>query len=223
MKKFLLATGLVLLFGTSLSAQRVKFDYLRAAYFGWSTLTNVNYYGNWAEGTSSCPGFLEQDMGKSFGFAIDVCSFRFILDRQERFDVELAMRFSFEDHVFKNPGTTLVMAGGKPWPVPTAVGVGKSKTHMGYVGLPLDISYRTGKFKIYVGATAEILMDSYVKYKYPETRYSIQGVNNFRSVVEIGMSYRHLGIYANWAVTPLFKQGTGSDARTLSVGLILCK
>lgn len=219
MKKFLISLALLCSFAFTSGAQRITFDWLRSMYFGFSTFTQTNYYGNWAD--TSCPDFLDQRAGQSFSFAFDAFAFNISLDHKRNWELMAGLRFTFGDHVFRNPGYTLVDVNGQPWPAVTPASTSKSKIHTDYVGIPLDIRFNVGKFSLFAGASAEILLNANCKYKQPSTRYVISGVNPFRSVAEVGMTYNHIGIFAQYSLTPVFKPGTGSDARELKFGFLL--
>ncbi len=211
----------MILLGAALnsSAQFVRFEWLRQINIGFSALTGINYYGNWAE--NSCPDFLQQSVGKNFTFSFDAVNFNFRLSPDRMFELAAGMRFTFIDYVFKDPRYTLINLNGKPWPSATPDGVRKSKVHADYIGLPVDFVFNYGRFSAYAGITAEILLGAFAKYKDPCTRWTLSGVNPFRSVVEVGMTYRHFGIFANYAISPLYSPGVGSDARSLSFGLLI--
>lgn len=208
------------LFALNSGAQVVRFEWLRSVYFGFSTLAGINYYGNWSD--TSCPGFLEQHTGKNFMFALDAASFAFNLDGQRKIELETGLRFSFMEFCHKDPSVTLISLNGLPYPTRTPAGTVKSKFHTDYVGIPVDVSFNFTNVSLHAGVSAEILLDSYSKYKYPHTRNPLRGVNIFRSVAQVGISYKNMiGIYVNYAITPMFTAGSGSDARSLSFGLNL--
>jgi hypothetical protein len=81
-----------------------------------------------------------------------------------------------------------------------------------------------GKENIFVKKRLDFNVDalasSYVKYKNPDkTKYSINGFNNIRYRTRASISLHDFGIYADYSLTPLFREGVGNDGRVLSIGI----
>ena len=74
--------------------------------------------------------------------------------------------------------------------------------------------------RAFVGASAEYRVGGYTKYKNPKHRAPHSGIfSPFRATVEAGVSYKTLGLFVSYGLTPLFPEEL-SDARTLSFGII---
>ena len=184
-------------------------------YFGATTLTNINYKGAWAN--TGLGNFLDFNLPRSFMFGIEVVNVNF---RFGAVGLSLGVRYTYMDLTFQNNYTTIDMAGNPMTIAPTATNGKKSKIHATYSGVPARLSLNFGKASIYAGATLDVLLDGYAKYKQPKTRYKVPVFNRFRGTVEGGFSYGNLGVFVMYGLTPVFDSDL-SDAHTLTFGLLL--
>jgi hypothetical protein len=66
----------------------------------------------------------------------------------------------------------------------------------------------------------DMLTSSYVKYKNPgKTQYNISGLNNIRYRTGVSATVSGFGIYADYALTPLYRESVGNDGQVLSIGV----
>ena len=194
-------------------------------YFGASTLAGEAYKGEWAVAEKMIPGFQEMQIPKSFVYGLDMVSLNFGMD-EAPLKVSLSLRWTFMDFTFKNPANTFREVNHTY--IPYAIGLEtasydgkKSKIHANYLGVPLRIKYKIGDGFVYAGASAELLISGYTKYKKPKVRTTNSGIfSPFRATLEAGFGYEGLGFFVLYGLTPLFPAGL-SDARTLSFGLVL--
>ena len=202
-------------------------------YFGWSTLTNVNYKGAWAVYNSD---FLQTDLGKNFVYGLEMAAIHFS-SADGPLDVSLGLRWTFMDFTLDNSQTTFRKAFPNlttgemhftdtyfPFPIKAEAANydgRKSKIHGNYLGIPLRMTLHYGKARVFVGASAEYLISGYTKYKHPKFRQDVTPMfNRFRATVEGGFYWGILGVFANYGLTPLFPD-TLSDAHTFTFGIIL--
>lgn len=189
-------------------------------YFGWSSLTNVNYKGSFA---STNTPFLDMNLGRSFTYGLT------LLDVNLRYGAlgfSMGLRWTFMDFAFENTDYTIRPDGGSYSPVliksidPSYDGR-KSKLHTNYFGIPARLSLNFGKATIYGGASVEYLVNGFAKYKNPKGKMQMNPLfNRFRATVEGGFSYGNLGVFVQYGLTPLFRQDL-SDARSLTFGILL--
>ena len=188
-------------------------------YFGWTTLTNINYKGTWSTGSMS--NFLNFDTGKNFVYGLQILGMDI---RYGAFGINLGARWTFMDFTFRDSYTTMVQAGNSF--VPAAINVtgyngAKSKIHASYFGIPMRLSLNFGKATVYAGGSVEFLTNGYAKYRAPKSKTQMKGLfNSFRATVEGGFSYGNLGMFVQYGLTPLFPASL-SDARTLTFGILL--
>lgn len=193
-------------------------------YFGCSVLTNVNYKGAWADTHLSNPDFLDMRIPKSFVYGLEIASAH-IRPVDSPLDVSLGLRWTFMDYTFTNSAITIGKVSDNlymPAPLPGSDhDYRKSKIHANYFGAPLRVALHFGQVVVYGGASAEILLGGYAKYKRPKARQQITpAFNKFRATIEAGFSYGNLGIFAQYGLTPVFPESL-SDARAISFGLVL--
>jgi len=192
--------------------------------FGTSVLTGVNYLGGWSEAERAYPDFLDLDTRKNFVYSLEMVSMRM---RSGAAELSLGLRWTYMNFTFSDPSLTLRQTLDKtyvPFPIAlesNAYNYAKSKLFASYLGIPVRFSLNYGKATFYAGASAELLMDHYTKYKRPKVRRPAPGLfNKFRATLEAGFSYGGVGLFVNYGLTPLFPERF-SDARTLTFGLIL--
>lgn len=207
-------------------------------YFGWSTLTNLNYKGAWnyaidAPATVNSSPFLDTRTGKNFVYGLEMAALHFSKPGG-MLDVSLGLRWTFMDFTlansaltFRNQTPTSYNGNAKvfmPYPIKAEAANydgRKSKIHANYLGIPLRLTLDCGKVKVFAGASAEYLISGYTKYKFPKYRQDATPMfNRFRATVEAGVQYGILGFYANYGLTTLFPDSL-SDARTLTFGIVL--
>lgn len=204
-------------------------------YFGTTVLTDLTYNNWWGTYEALYPDFMDLDTRKNFVYALDLVSMH---ARAGVVDLSLGLRWSFMNFTFRDPALTMRPASeasalisavvpGRTC-VPSRINAeidgynyAKSKLFASYLGIPFRVSLNYGKATVYAGASAELLMDSYTKYKHPKVRQPIHGLfSDFRASVEAGFSVYNIGLFVNYGLTPVFRSEY-SDARTLTVGLTL--
>lgn len=192
--------------------------------FGTSILTDVNYQGEWRAAEVTCPDFLQLETPRNFVYSLEMVSMRM---RSGIAELSLGLRWTYMNFTFSDQTFTLRQELGRTYvPFPIALenptyNYSKSKLFASYLGIPVRFSLHSGKAKFYAGASAELLMDGYTKYKHPKVRQPAPGLfNKFRATVEAGVSLYGVGLFVNYGFTPLFPERL-SDARTLTFGLTL--
>ena len=189
-------------------------------YFGWNSLTNVNYKGDW----QAAGDFLNMNLGRSFTYGLTLLDVNL---RYGALGISMGLRWSFMDFVFENSSYTIRPEGNSYVPklitaeLDLTYNGKKSKLHTNYFGIPVRLSLNFGKATIYGGASVEYLINGFAKYKQPVSKMQMSGLfNRFRATVEGGFSYGNLGVFVQYGLTPLFRQNL-SDARTLTFGILL--
>ena len=200
------------------SGLETSLDFAFPMFFGNSVLTGVNYKGAWDLNSK----FLDMQNAKSFAYGLEIASIRFSTGGPLNFS--LGARWTFMDFALAHPELTFREVNGTWMPTPiTTEGYDKkkSKIHASYIGVPLRVAVNVDKVKFFAGASAEVLVGGYTKYKNPKFRQGAQSMfNKFRATVEAGVAYGAIGLFASYGLTPLFPE-TLSDTRTLTLGLVL--
>ena len=191
-------------------------------YFGWTALLDNHYKGEWALSED----IMKFDTRRNFVYGLQLADMNI---RYGVLGLSLGLRWTFMDFTFADSRYTIqqpVYATTSNNLLPSLIMTSgydgrKSKIHASYFGIPARLSLNFGKVTIYGGASAEILVNGYAKYKRPKNRTQIKSAfNEFRATVEGGFSYGNLGVYVQYGLTPLFPADL-SDARTLTFGLLL--
>lgn len=100
----------------------------------------------------------------------------------------------------------------------------KSKFKLTYLGVPVSLGLRIGSsFKLEATATFDMLVDARNKVKDPKSWSELEDLNPYRTSLELSLGSDDLGVFMNYGFTPIFKEGSGIDARTLSLGIRLLK
>ncbi len=193
-------------------------------YFGTSILSDVSYNGPWGTAVAEYPGFQDMRTSKNFFYALEMSALHFHAGHVE---VTAGLRWTFMDFTFKNPAYTLRGMGAEPY-MPATILSGeptynydKSKIHATYFGIPVRVGLEWGRSTLYVGASAELLVNGYTKYKHPKERIKADAIfNDFRATLEAGFSWNNIGVFVMYGLTPLFPNSL-SNARTVSFGLTL--
>lgn len=96
----------------------------------------------------------------------------------------------------------------------------KSKFKLTYLGVPVSLGLRLHhNFKISATASFDMLVDSRNKVKAPKEKTQLYDLNPYRSSVELSIHGHDCGLFVNYGLTSIFKESTGLDAHTLSIGI----
>lgn len=169
---------------------------------------------------------LETIFYKNFLYQLEMANLSFS-SRKSHLGVSFGVRWTFMDFALNNTDITFrkndagVYAPYKILYENTKYDGKKSKIHASYIGIPIRLCYKAGRGKVYVGASAEYLVNGYTKYKNPGYREVHSDLfKRFRASAEAGFAYGLLGVFVNYGITPLFPSDW-NDSHTLSFGLTL--
>ncbi len=183
---------------------------------GFNTLPDVRYYGPWA----GQGDFLDIRAGKSIRFAWEPAAVEVSLDRRGIVSLIGGLRLSADNYMFSEPYTISRNQGGVLMPEKLDGYIKKSKLTATYIGIPVRLSFSVGgKLDITGYASADMLLNAHTKYKKPKVKDNIPGLSPWRISAGGCLTFCNIGIYCDYSITPLFKEGTGADAHTVSIGL----
>lgn len=98
----------------------------------------------------------------------------------------------------------------------------KSKFKLTYLGVPVTLGMRLGhELKISATASFDILVDARNKVKVPKIKTQLYDLNPYRTSVELAVHGNDCGIFVNYGLTSMFKESSGLDSHTFSIGIRL--
>lgn len=194
--------------------KRVSTNFAGISY-GINVLTNEPNYGNWADEAS----FMTDDIGAG-RLGIEAAGIQVSLDRKRNVFFKASLNASIDMYRFRRAMTLINEDDGALMPAPISGVVKKSKMVTTYIGVGAGFGFKLSKVKLTLDFNVDALAGSYVKYKNPsKTKYDIGGFNNIRYRAGASISLCDFGIYADYSLTPLFREGVGNDGRVLSIGI----
>lgn len=194
--------------------KRVSTNFAGISY-GINVLTHEPNYGNWADEAN----FMTDNIGAG-RLGIEALGVQVGLDRKNNVFFKASLNASIDMYRFKKAMTLINDEGGALMPEPISGEVKKSKMVTTYVGVGAGFGFNLSSVKLTLDFNVDALASSYVKYKNPDkTKYSINGFNNIRYRTRASISLHDFGIYADYSLTPLFREGVGNDGRVLSIGI----
>lgn len=184
--------------------------------FGFNSFAGMTYTGRWADRGD----FMDINSWKSIRLAWEPASVRIALDRKANVLVSAGLRLTADNYSFANPYTLTTGSDGFLMPEKLDGMIKKSKMTTTYLGIPVRFTFRIGgNLRLSAMAAGEILVNSHTKYKKPKVKNHLPGVNDLRFSTGGSLTYDQIGLYVEYAVSPMFRAGTGADANTLSIGL----
>jgi len=192
---------------------QMDFNLIGPFYHGWSLLTGSQYYGDWADqGDFLAPSHL-------FSFGMSFCKFSVSLNPENSLILSLGARWTFTRYTLKQPVVFIDDMYGHTQPV-FADSFDKGYIYQSYMGAPLGLSYKYGKFMVTANVSAEGLLSSYSKLKQDNVKYEFSALSRFKSNLDLILSYGFFGAYASYGLTPMFTKGSGNDCHMLTFGFI---
>lgn len=185
--------------------------------WGVTRMTDSPYYGRW----DGMGDFLNLS-GKSNSLSIEPISWNVALDRKRITWIQVGANLTWDNYHFFNPKTLLNNQEGYLMPYHLEGKVKKTTMNTFYLGAAFGLGFRIGNVKLGANATPEVLCYAESRYKNPKKGSTeIQGLNPIRLKAGVTMMVDFFGLYVDYGLTPVFKEGTGNDAHMASIGLKL--
>ncbi len=183
--------------------------------FGGNVLTYKPNYGNWAGERQ-----FMTDNTSSWRFGVEAFGIQVSLDRNRRAFLKASLNSTIDRYRFNNAMTLVNDENGALMPEPLSGTVKKSVMSASYVGIGAGIGFKVSRVLVMFDFNTDILTGSYVKYKNPgKTQYNISGLNNIRYRTGVSATVSGFGIYADYSLTPLYRESVGNDGQVLSIGI----
>lgn len=167
--------------------------------------------------------FMELDnrKSKSFSFTLSV---NYPLTYDRKLWMSMGIRPRWDNYVFANP-ITLQRIGGVIHPVDLSdMGrLKKSKLTTYSLDVPVMVKFKPiDRMYINAGAFAGFTLRDHTKVKFPKDKDKGDfGVNFFSAGLILQAKYKNLGIFVNYSLTPLFKEGVGPRTNPYTIGIVL--
>lgn len=187
---------------------------LGAVEFGFSLLTDPSYAAYAPEEN----GFLDQRVGKSIHIGFRPLALEVALNRSRTVSLVTGLTLSFDNYRFDNCWS-IAKVDGRIEPV-ALEGKRKSKLATTQFGLPIGLTFTPARrLRVSALAFGELVVNAHTKTKKPKQKKTLTGLNDFRFGLQGAVTYREVGFYVKYSLTPMFRSGTGPKCYPLSVGL----
>jgi hypothetical protein len=173
--------------------------------------------------------FFDLIPGKSLTWNLNFAEWAF-KNEQNNFGLVTGLGFSFSDYTFDRAITIEKEFGdGMIVPVPLDPnGLKKSKLTITYLTAPLMLEIKTplrmGGSRLYLagGVIGGINIGSHTKYKYRKDKEKFRSnyhLNTFKYELTGRIGFGDFCVFANYSMTPLFKDGKGPELNPLMIGI----
>ena len=185
--------------------------------WGVTRLTDSPYYGNWAD-----QGNFLSLSGKSNSLSIEPIACHLRLDRKGIVWINTSICATWDNYHFFNPITLVNNDRGNLMTQHIEKEIKRTQMNTFYLGASLGLAFRIGDVKIGANVTPEVLCYSESRYKTTDKekyKTEIQGLNPMILKAGATMTLDWFGVYVDYGLNPVFKEGTGNDARMVSIGV----
>ena len=181
---------------------------------GYNVLTQKPNYGNWAGEQN-----FMTDNTHGWRLGCEPFSVQVSLDRRKSIFLRAALNTYVDNYRFKTPMTLINDKDGNLLTQDIEGKVKKSRISTGYIGLCAGMGFKISRLLLMFDFNADLLTKSVAMYKNPKkTMYDISGFNNVRYKVGASATINGFGIYVDYSLTPLFREGVGNDGNVISLG-----
>lgn len=194
-----------------------------------------NNYVNSDFSTSLDPsmGFMELRASKSLNININFLQYNLKLVG-DKIGLVTGMGLEFNDYRFSN-NTSIVRDAGAITEVDlSALNIEKTKLSASYLNIPLLLEFQTPQISrnrrvhMSAGLIGGVKLTSHTKFVYRDSGKKYKDkvkddfyLSPFRYGVTFRAGYRHLNLYANYYLTPMFENNKGPELYPFSIGLSL--
>ncbi len=173
--------------------------------------------------------FFDLIPGKSLSWNLNFAEWAFKNERNN-FGLVTGLGFSFSDYTFDR-AITIEKENGDGMIVPVPLdpnGLKKSKLTMTYLTAPLMLEIKTplrmGGSRLYIagGVIGGVNIGAHTKYKYRKDKEKYRSnfhLNTFKYEFTGRIGFGDFCVFANYSMTPLFKDGKGPELYPLMIGI----
>lgn len=207
MKRFFFVALFMCLAFCSVNSQTASSSCLNHLQLGANVVPNI-------------PSSLNLNPNKSYHISADVYDVNVSLNAGGTVGFSAGVRFVYDDYVFSDK-ISVAVENGVMTPFSIDSSYKKSKLAACYVGIPVYFNINiVNDLEIAVGGYADYLLGAYTKYKKPKHKDNISCFNTFQAGVMAEIVYSDFGVYVQYGLVPLFKDGVGPEVHNLSIGVV---
>jgi len=196
--------------------------------FGVGVNTFMNYE---FKPTVNAP-HLQIDPANSFHYTLNLMEHRFRI-AGDHFGIVTGIGFTNSRFGFQDDRMRLASNADSTYGIidtTLANGFSKNQLRVNYFNIPFLLHFNTSKYRdknvyLSLGVIGGVRIGSKMRYKYDvlggETKDKTKGtfnLNPFHASLTARLGYRNLGLFANFDMLPLFKEGTSEVAKPLTFG-----
>jgi len=202
----------------------------------WSGFgVGVNTFMNYEFKPTVNSPHLQIDPANSFHYTLNLMEHRFRIAK-DYFGIVTGIGFSNSRFGFQDDRMRLASNADSTYGVidtTLANGFSKNQLRVSYFNVPLLLHFNTSKYEdknvyLSLGVNGGVRIGSKMRYKYDvlggETKDKTKGtfnLNPFHASLTARMGYKNLGLFANFDMLPLFKEGASEVAKPLTFGATL--
>jgi hypothetical protein len=182
---------------------------------GANIITHKPNYGPWENKTN-----FMTDHTAGWRFGIEALGMQISLNKSQNIFFKVALNATIDSYRFKKPFTLVNDENGVLMTQEITGNVKKTKMVNSYFGIGAGLGFKISRVLFMFDFKTDLLTDAYVKYKNPgKTQYDISGLSNIRYRTGVAATVSGFGIYADYALTPLYREDVGNHGQVLSIGI----
>lgn len=185
------------------AAPRVSSSLAKHVSYGFNTLVYSN--------------FEDINANRSNHVSVDLYTVNFLIS--DNTTICVGLQYVYDDYVFSKNVSVATMEDGRIYSYPLDRQYKKSKIAANYLGIPLYLDYGFGGAKLSLSAYVNYLMSGFTKYRSPSVKQDFDGLNQIQVGCGIAVTYDTFGVFAQYGINSLFKEGSGPVAHRMSAGI----
>lgn len=163
--------------------------------------------------------FEDINIKRSNHVSVDLYTVNFLIGESGNTTICIGLQYVYDDYVFSKNVSVATTEDGRIYSYPLDRQYKKSKVAANYLGIPLYLDYGIGGAKLSLSAYVNYLMSGFTRYRSPSVKRDFDGLNPIQVGCGIAVTYDTFGIFAQYGINSLFKDGSGPVAHRMSAGI----
>lgn len=195
--------------------ERSYFNFLNAFEIGVTDFTSPDY-ANYPE---TDRGFMDLNNGKSIHIGVSLFEAKVPFNCRRTVGLNTGLGLVWNNYVF-DEDITLIKEGGMVVPTPIGSGYKKSKFSTFGLNVPVVVGVKIKSITVAGGVYGNLILSQRTKYKKPKHKNKGVGyANMLQGGVTARIGFKCVNVFANYALTDLFKHDRGPGGQPLTVGI----